>query len=91
MAHEPDDLVSLGRGMSVLAACIIQEAARSDPTFEARVLKRLEEACREVRDHSTHHDPGLALALIASTRSLLTGISLRGEQKAPFLADRLGQ
>lgn len=87
MTHEPDDLVSLGRGMTVLVTCMVQEAAKSDPTFEDRFLKRLEEAYREVRDHSAY-DPGLALALLASTRSLLTGTTLRGRKEAPFLADR---
>lgn len=87
MTHESEDLVALGRGMTVLVACMVQEAAKTDPTFEARFLERLEDAYHEVRDHSSY-DPGLALALLASTRSLLTGKSLRGERRAPFLADR---
>lgn len=87
MTDESEDLVSLGRGMTVLVACMVQEAAKTDPAFEARFLERLEDAYREVRDHSSY-DPGMALALLASTRSLLTGQSLRGGQRAPFLAER---
>lgn len=90
MTHESEDLVSLGRGMTVLVTCMVQEAAKTDPTFEERFLKRLEEAYHEVRDHNAY-DPGLALALLASTRALLTGTSLRGGEKAPFLADRQRQ
>ena len=85
---QEDDLVALGRGMSVLATCIVQEVAKSDPTFEERFLRRLDEAYQDVRDNSPF-DPGLALALLASTRSLLTGYSLRKGQGDPFLAGRL--
>lgn len=87
MRDDSDDLVSLGRGLTVLATCLVQEMSRSDPTFQARFLKRLEEAYCEVRNHNSY-DPGLALALLASTRSLITGLTLQGVQESPFLADR---
>jgi len=86
MRDDLKDLVSLGRGMTVLVACIVQELSKSDPSFEDRFLERLDEAYRDVRDQIAY-DSGFALALIASTRSLLTGKTLRGVQTAPFLSD----
>lgn len=39
-----DDLGHLAKGVAVLATCIVQTLSQSDPTFEARVLKRFAEA-----------------------------------------------
>lgn len=88
MAKEPTDLAVLGQGMAVLATCIVQELAKSDPTFEERFLRRLSEAYHELRDNSDY-DPLVALGLLASTRSLITGFDQISGQRAPFLDGRL--
>jgi hypothetical protein len=87
MVTNQADLAALGRGVAVLAACIVQELSKSDPTFEERFLKRLTEACYELRD-SGECDPGIALALLGSTRSLITGFDQAKGQCDPFLAGR---
>jgi hypothetical protein len=61
--------------------------SKSDPSFEDRFLRRLAEACYELRD-SGERDPGIALALLASTRSLITGLDQAKGQCDPFLAGR---
>jgi hypothetical protein len=88
MAKQPTDLAVLGQGMAVLATCIVQELAKSDPTFEERFLRRLTEAYYELRDNSDY-DPGAALGLLASTRSLITGFDHVNGQREPFLSGRL--
>ena len=81
------DLAALGRGMAVLTTCLVQELSKADLTFEARFLERLSEACYELRDNG-EPDPGITLALLASTRSLITGFDGRKGQCDPFLAGR---
>ena len=84
---EQDELAGLSRGIAVLATCIVQELSRSDPTFEERFLKRLNEGYYELRDNS-ERDPGAALALLAYTRALITGFDHVNGQREPFLAGR---
>ena len=88
MAQTSDDLKQVARGTAVLATCIVQTLNRSDPTFEERFLKTMTEAYYELRDNS-ENDPGLALSLLAYTRSLLTGFDFASGQGDPFLAGRL--
>jgi hypothetical protein len=85
---QQDQLAALSRGIAVLATCIVQELNRSDPTFEERFLKRMNEGYYELRDNS-ESDPGAALALLAYTRSLITGFDHINGQQDPFLTGRL--
>lgn len=88
MANQPSDLAVLGQGMAALATCIVQELSKSDPTFEERFLRRLNEAYYELRDNSDY-DPLIALGVLASTRSYITGFDHISGQGAPFLDGRL--
>jgi hypothetical protein len=38
--------------VAILAACFVQTANESDPSFEERFLERLSKAYRELRDNS---------------------------------------
>jgi hypothetical protein len=88
MARRRSDLAVLTEGIAVLATCIVQELAKSDPTFEERFLKRLVDAYFELQDNSDY-DPLIALELLETTRSLITGISQGSDQLRPFLSGRI--
>ena len=88
MANPPSDLAVLGQGIAVLATCIVQELAKSDPTFEERFLRRLTEAHYEFQE-SSEDDPAFGLSLLTFTRSLITGFDHLNGQRSPFLEGRL--
>ncbi|QFT66426.1 hypothetical protein FIU93_06535 [Labrenzia sp. THAF35] len=74
------------RGTAVLAACIVQTLAESDPSFQERFLERLAAAYREFRD-DTEGSVDKELTLFSWTRSLLTGFDFLHGQGDSFLSD----
>jgi hypothetical protein len=83
MTVQTDDLDQSMKVVAVLATCIVQTLNESDPTFQTRLLGRLEKAHNELRDSVDH--AARAVALLSWVRELLTGFSWSGGQGAPFL------
>jgi hypothetical protein len=73
---QTSDLFRAKRGVAVLAACIVQTASESDPSFETRFLERLRHAYGLIRDNEDgtwEGDVIQELELLSWTRELLTG------------------
>lgn len=86
-ARETINLDPLMRGVSIQIACIVQTLNESDPTFEARFLKRLTRAYYELRDNCDWKDVSDEFGMLRFTRQLLTGFSWVTGQGKPFLSD----
>jgi hypothetical protein len=87
---EKDNLHQLKRGVSALFACVAQTLNEADPTFQGRLVKKLDDAYREIKDNRSGKFPGEViheLEMISWVRSMLTGWSLTAGQETPFLAD----
>jgi hypothetical protein len=87
---EKDNLDQVKRGASALLACIAQTLSESDPTFQERLLKKLDAAYREIKDNRSGKFSGEViheLEMISWVRSMLTGWSFTAGQETPFLAD----
>jgi len=84
MTGRKDDLYRAKRGVAVLAACIVQTLNESDPSFQERLLKRLEDAYLALRDESGSSAIE-ELELLSWTREILTGFSVVSGQGKPFL------
>ncbi|TKT79992.1 hypothetical protein [Aquamicrobium sp. LC103] len=73
------------RGVAILATCIVQTLQEGDPTFQARFLKRLEDAYSATREDTD--SPALdRLELIKWVKQMLTGWSDISGQGKPFLS-----
>jgi hypothetical protein len=82
------DLHRAKRGVAVLTACVVQTLNESDPSFQRRFVKRLEQAYHVIRDNETGEWEGdtiQELELLTWTRELLSGFSLSSGQGKPFL------
>lgn len=82
-----DGLFQSRRAVAVLVACVAQTIRESDPTFEERLLLRMEKAYFELRDNPVLGDELPTLELLSFVRELLTGYSLSTGQGKPFLKD----
>ena len=80
------DLDHSMKGVAVLATCIVQTLNESDPTFQTRMISRLEKAYSELRN--SDHGEVRTLELLSWVRELLTGFSRVTGQGSPFLSDQ---
>lgn len=78
------DLHRAKRGVAALAACIVQTINESDPSFQARFLKRLDAAYYEFHDNMDG-DVRQELELFSWTRENLDGWNNISGQGKPFL------
>ena len=78
-----DDLSRAKHSAALLAACIVETANDSDPTFKARFLDRLAEAHQLVR-----HEPQTDGEVFSWVREILTGFSFSKGPGKPFLPER---
>jgi hypothetical protein len=84
---ELTDLGQAKRGMAIIAACIVDALAVTDPTFKDRFVRNLDRAYSRVRNERASdrgndlHD----LEMIGWTHELVTGISRNAGQGKPWL------
>ena len=77
------DLHQSKRGVALLVAALVETLAETDPTFKARMLKRLIWAYEEIKDDGSGDIN--TLELINWTREDLTGVSMfTGQGKRLF-------
>jgi hypothetical protein len=92
MAHLTDEQWTVRTGAAALATCIVRTLHESDPTFEERFLKKLDEAYHHFRDdheafrvdRSRREVTGV-LEMLAWTNELITGWNPVLGQREPFL------
>jgi len=89
MTDNTTELQRAKRGVAILATCIVQTLAESDPTFQERFLSRLARGYRELKDN-TKGDVIQELELLSWTRSYLTGFDHVSGQQEPFLGGQDG-
>ncbi|MCH2394321.1 hypothetical protein [Oceanibaculum sp.] len=75
------EIPSDGRqAVSLLAACIVTTMNETDPSFQERFLKRLDEAYARKRHEFGTED----LEVLSWTREILTGFTTSAGQGQPF-------
>ncbi|WP_316202866.1 MULTISPECIES: hypothetical protein [unclassified Bradyrhizobium] len=87
-----DEQWQVRTGAAALAACIVRTLQQTDPTFEERFLKNLDEAYHHFRDDhdavradGSRRDVVGVLEMISWTNELLTGWNAVVGQRQPFL------
>src|SRR5260370_21125243 len=92
MAALTDEQWTVRTGAAALVTCIVRTLHESDPTFEERFLKKLDEAYYHFRDdHDSVRADGSprdvigVLEMLSWTRELLTGWNPVLGQRPPFL------
>lgn len=87
-----DEQWQVRTGAAALATCIVRTLSESDPTFEERFLKNLDEAYYHFRDDNDAvradgkpREVIGVLEMLSWTRELLTGWNPVVGQRRPFL------
>ena len=97
MASLTDEQWTVRTGAAALATCIVRTLQESDPTFEERFLKKLDEAYHHFRDDSDAvqadgkpRDVIGILEMLSWTNELLIGWNPVVGQRKPFLKESAG-
>ena len=92
MAGLTDEQWTVRTGAAALVTCIVRTLQESDPTFEERFLKKLDEAYSDFRDEresfradGSRREVTGVLEMLSWTNELLTGWNPVLGQRRPFL------